>query len=611
MAVRTLGQSSFDRGEISPKYAGNVDLESFQRSLAVCENFIVLPQGMLTRRPGTHFVCEVKDSSKAVRLLPFEYSALDTYIQEWGENYVRFYRNLDDDTFGQILDGSSEIYEVTTTYSEAQIPEIDYIQVSDTMYLAHGEKSPATLLRTDHNNWTLNASPTITAKPGDWNGASTSGEWPKKVTQHQQRLCFASSLSYPRKMWLSRTPSEADGPRLLDFTTGTNADNALVFDLVGTGETQWLASGRALYLGTTDETRTISGNGGFYEPITPASILNRDHANERSSAIKPVRLNNSLFFVSLSKTRLHEFSYAFEDDAFNAPDVTKWSEHIAGPGSNGGIVEIAITRDPVPIIWGCRNDGQLIGMTYDRESGVYAWHRHKIGGTFNGNPWGKVESIASVFMGGRDVLWMVVARTINGQTKRYVEYMEPFHDPVDSNDIASARYLDSCISYTEETATGTFSGGTHLEGEEVQVFADGSRLPEQTMPGSGNIVLPNERTANEVLIGLNAPSLATTLPFDPGSVQGTGRAKEKRPLKAYVDLLNSAELKIGGDKDTLNNTTFMTSQTPIGTVPELYTGIKDLPINSSSGKNAIFSFGADGPLPCNVRAFVLQIETGQ
>ncbi|HCE23298.1 MAG TPA: hypothetical protein DF282_12430, partial [Hyphomonas sp.] len=68
MSVRLLSQFGFDGGEVSPKFAGNSDLERYQRSLALCENIIVLPQGILTRRPGTRFIAEVKDSSKRVRL---------------------------------------------------------------------------------------------------------------------------------------------------------------------------------------------------------------------------------------------------------------------------------------------------------------------------------------------------------------------------------------------------------------------------------------------------------------------------------------------------------------------------------------------------------------
>ena len=353
MAVRTLGQFSFDRGEISPKYAGNVDTDNYRRSLALCENFIVLPQGMLTRRPGTHFVCEVKDSSKQVRLIPFEDSSEDTYICEFGENYIRFYRD-----FGQILNDSDEIYEVTTTYSEASLPSLDFEQVSETMYFAGGGYQIKTLTRADHDDWTFEGTPTITAKPSEWNGSN----WPEYVAQHQQRLVFAATPAKRRKIWLSRTPTST-GPRLLDFTTGTSDDNAQIYDLASKGAAKWLASGRALYLGTTDETRTISGAGGFFEPITPTSVLNRDHANTRSASIKPVRMDNSFFFVAATQKRLHEFSYAFEDDAFNAPDVTKWAEHIAGPGLANKITQVAITRDPRP-----RKRGVCLASSQDRRN---------------------------------------------------------------------------------------------------------------------------------------------------------------------------------------------------------------------------------------------------
>ncbi|WP_417834757.1 hypothetical protein [Thalassospira xiamenensis] len=604
MAVRTLSQFSFDRGEVSPKYAGNADLENYQRSLAICENMVVLPQGMVTRRPGTRFIAEVKDSADTVTFVTFEYSALDTYVLEFGPLYIRFYRD-----FGQILDGSDAIYEVTTTYTADEIQLFDYEQVGDVLYICIGSKSIATLTRSDHASWTLNASPTFTAKPSEWTGTN----WPQRVTLHQQRLCFGSTPAKPRKMWLSMTP-DASGPRLLNFTTGTSDENALVFDIVGKGEMQWLDSGRALYLGTTDETRTVSGSGGFYEPITPTSILNRDHANERSSTIKPVTLNNSLFFVSLSGRRVHEFSYAFEDDAFNAPDITKWAEHIAGPGTDAKIVQIAICRDPVPIIWGCRTDGQLIGMTYDRENGVYAWHRHKIGGTFGGNDWGKVESVASVFMGGRDVLFMCVARTIGGTTKRYIECLEDFHNPVDENDISTARYLDSNIAYSEETAQTEFTGAAHLIGEEVEILADGARLPAATVEdveGDGVITLPNGQSAMEVTIGFNAPFYGQSLPADPGSVQGSGRASAKKVLEAGIDILNTGELKLGKDRETLRDVPFMTTQTLVGDVVPLKTGYEKLEITDYFATDGTFGFGGDGPLPCNIRGFVVEIRTGQ
>tara|TARA_Y100000114_G_scaffold89229_1_gene82757 strand:+ start:3936 stop:5768 length:1833 start_codon:yes stop_codon:yes gene_type:complete len=609
MSVRLLSQFGFDGGEVSPKFAGNSDLERYQRSLALCENIIVLPQGILTRRPGTRFIAEVKDSSKRVRLVPFEYSADDTYMLEFGDSYVRFYRADDEGNIGVIRDGSDAIYEVTTPYDETEIFGFDYQQVEDTLYLTHPAIGIATLTRTDHANWAFNSSPTITDKPAEWTGTN----WPAYITEHQQRLVLAATPAKQRKMWVSMTPNTS-GPRLLTFTTGTGDENALVFNISAKGAIAWLASGRALYLGTTDEARTVSGAGGFYEPITPSSILNRDHANDRSAAIKPVRKNNSFFFLSKSQKRVHEFNYSFEDDAFNAPDITEWAEHIAGAGKNGKITKLAIARDPVPIIWGVRGgDGQLVAMTY-KENSVYAWTRHKIGGSYGGNDWGKVEDIGTVFMDGRDVLWIQVVRTINEQTVRYLEILEDFHDPENDTDIGSARYLDSAISHDAETAFTTFDGLAHLMGEDVELLADGAALPAVTVTddgeGNGVIELPDGIEAVELVAGLNAPFYAQTLPIDPGSAQGSGRSKKKRVTEASLDLLNTSVLQIGKNRETLRDASFMTTQTLVGDLVPMFTGIEALSINDVFDEDGTFGFGGDGPLPCNIRAFVQRITTG-
>lgn len=610
MAIRTLPQFGFDGGEVSPKFAGNSDLERYQRSLALCENIIVLPQGILTRRPGTRFISEVKDSSKRVRLVPFEYSADDTYMLEFGDSYIRFFRADSEGNIGHILDGSDDIYEVVTPYDETEIFGFDYQQVEDVLYLTHPAIGIATLTRTDHADWTFDDSPTITGKPTEWTGTN----WPAYITEHQQRLVLAATPAKPRKMWISRPP-ETSGPRLLDFTaSATTDDYALVFNISAKGAIAWLASGRALYLGTSDEARTVSGAGGFYEPITPTSILNRDHANDRSAAIKPVRKNNSFFFLSKSQKRVHEFNYSFEDDAFNAPDITAWAEHIAGPGKSGVITKLAIARDPVPIIWGVRGgDGQLVAMTYKQDS-FYAWTRHKIGGTYDGNDWGKVEDIGTVFMDGRDVLWLQVARTVNEETVRYLEILEDFHDPENDTDIDTARYLDCALSYSEETALSTFGGIAHLMGESVQLLADGAALPAVTVTddgeGDGEIELPDGLTANELVAGLNAPFYGQTLPIDPGSAQGTGRAKKKRVTEASLDLLNTSVLQVGKNRETLRDASFMTTQTLVGDLVPMFTGIESLSINDVFDEDGTFGFGGDGPLPCNIRAFVQRITTG-
>jgi len=86
-------QSSFSTGEISPLLYGQVEFDNYKSALKVCRNWLPLIQGPVTRRPGTYFCDEVKDSSKAVRLVRFKRSTDQAYLLEFGHEYIRFKRN--------------------------------------------------------------------------------------------------------------------------------------------------------------------------------------------------------------------------------------------------------------------------------------------------------------------------------------------------------------------------------------------------------------------------------------------------------------------------------------------------------------------------------------
>lgn len=84
-------QPSLSAGELSPGLHGRVDIARYQISLATCRNFITKASGGVTKRPGTMFLDEVKDSAAATRLIPFIYSTEVAYLIEAGDEYFRFY----------------------------------------------------------------------------------------------------------------------------------------------------------------------------------------------------------------------------------------------------------------------------------------------------------------------------------------------------------------------------------------------------------------------------------------------------------------------------------------------------------------------------------------
>ncbi|NCW68323.1 MAG: hypothetical protein EBV86_07085, partial [Marivivens sp.] len=103
MARSAPALSTFTAGEISPRLEGRVSIEKYREGLADLTNMIVQPHGGVTRRPGTEYLGEVKDSSVKTRLIPFEFKTSDTYILEFGDQTMRVFRN------GlQVLEGSAK-----------------------------------------------------------------------------------------------------------------------------------------------------------------------------------------------------------------------------------------------------------------------------------------------------------------------------------------------------------------------------------------------------------------------------------------------------------------------------------------------------------------------
>ncbi len=91
MPRTTLSLNSFVSGEFSPRMDGRVDFDKYFSATKTLQNFLVSPQGSASRRVGTKFIAEVKDSTKAVRLLSFTFSTVQTMVIEMGDQYFRFH----------------------------------------------------------------------------------------------------------------------------------------------------------------------------------------------------------------------------------------------------------------------------------------------------------------------------------------------------------------------------------------------------------------------------------------------------------------------------------------------------------------------------------------
>ena len=586
MPRTTLALTSFVSGEFSAKLDGRTDFQKYNSSCKTLENFLVHPQGAATRRVGTQFIAEVKSSAAKTRLIPFEFSTTQTYILEFGNNYIRFFKDK-----GQILSGGSA-YEIATPYATSELFDIKFAQSADVMYLCHPNHDVRKLSRTGHTSWTL-STVSFTGSPSP--AISGADNRPSCVSFFEQRLVFANTNNNPQTLFFSKSGDYEN------MTTGTNADDAMIYTIASNqvNAIRFLKAQRTLIVGTTGGEFTVSADG-TDAAITPTNIAIKRQSSYGSANVDAQPAGNATLFLQRAKRKIRELAYNFDVDGYQAADMTILNDTV----TTSGINEMAYQQSPDSILWCVRDDGVLSGLTYQRAEQVTAWHRHILGGVFgSGNA--VVESVATISGSlNEDELWVIVKRTINGATKRYVECFADFDfDETTSTDF---RFLDSHLTY-DGSATTTLSGLSHLEGQSVSILADGAAHANKTV-SSGAITL--DRSVTKAVVGLSYDSVLQTMRIEGGAAEGTSQGKTKRISKVVLRLFETVGVKVGPSLTNLEAVPFRTTSDPMDTpVSTFIAGDKEIEFNDDFNSDGFIFIKQDQPLPCSVLAIYPTLVT--
>jgi len=530
--------TNFSAGELSGRLFGRVDLSRYFNGAALLRNFITMVEGGVTRRSGTIFAAEVRDSSKRTRIYRFEFSTVQAYILEFSNLYLRFFKN-----HGQV-EVAGTPYEIVTPWSEVMLPDLKFTQSADVLYVCHPQVRPKQLNRLGDSNWTItdydfqdgpylevnetdttltisgtSGSVSVTASSatginsdtgfqatdvgrlirwkdgaGNWTwlgitaftdtlhvtatirGANASATtatkqwrlgawsdttgWPFCAQFAENRLCFGGCTNQPANVWGSRSgnftshaPSDPNGTVASDHAfnifVGDNRVNAI----------RWMDSGKELLVGTQGAEFSLSGGS---NAMSPTNIMPKRQTTVGShSRVGPQRVSHSLLFLNRVGRRVLEMVYDFGLDGYKAPDVSVLAKHLG----TGGFVAMDFAQEPNSTLWLARADGLLVGLTFEKEQEVIAWHGHPIGGD------GIVEDVAVIPdpTGSYNELWLIVRRTIDGVSKRYVEYMDAIFDDNDML-LENAVFIDSTLKYNGLSPNGlTITGSNVLHGEIICV----------------------------------------------------------------------------------------------------------------------------------------------
>jgi hypothetical protein len=379
-------------------------------------------------------------------------------------------------------------------------------------------------------------------------------------------------------------------------------------------------------------------------PIAPTNIAARRVTKIGSANVEPRRTEHTNVFVKRYGRKLIEY---FADANFNklsGPNLADKAEHIV----KAGIAEIAYTEAVTPVIWGRDADGALFGVTYKRDTltttqtaTFVAWHRHALG---SGRT---VESICNgpSADGDLDALTMVTNDADTG-----VRHVEILTDTIDEEaTLADAWFLDNAVRPSSTSSTNTPSDGApyggltinglwHLNGETVQVYADGLDCGDRGTGSTGytdfvvedgSVFVPYGDSVSagcgrglftaafaataDIVVGFTYNSDGQTVrpisPQDSGARNGPALGKTRRNHRYSALLSNTLGVSFGSTFSTLRAAQLRKANgDPIEPLT-MFSGVHSDTIDDNYSYDGMLAWRVSRPWPANIVAISGNIQT--
>ena len=430
---------------------------------------------------------------------------------------------------------------------------------------------------------------TTTSPPEDNIELNTgTDDYPATVTYLERRRWFAGTYAAPQTVWATRNGTASN----LTSSVPSREDDGLVFKLAAQQQhaiRHLIPLSDLLALTVGGEFRIFADGG---PAISPTTLSIKPQGFSGAAQVRPVLTAASALYVQAQGSRVRELAYDSSGTGFyRSNDVSLLATHLFNDYT---LTDLAYTRAPESVLWAVRSDGVLLGLSYVPEQQVFGWHQHTTDGAF--------ESVAVIPEDNADQLYAVVSREVNGRAVRYIERMETRF----FGDQDNAFFVDSGLTY-DGTAATTISGLHHLEGEAVQILADGAVVSGKTVIG-GAVTLPS--AASVVHVGLGYTSDLSTLPLAYESAPAAGQGTTKNVSKVYLRVVASSAFKAGPTFSSLRSNPARQVSDPYDRPPSLQTFEVPLSLDPKWASDGLVCVRQDLPLPLTIAAMALETAVG-
>lgn len=460
--------------------------------------------------------------------------------------------------------------------------------------VASGVSATATVLKRLPN--AVVSSPTYRWSEGAW---SARYGYPAALEIYDQRMAAAATPIEPRTVWFSTAGDFGD------FTPGVEADSAFAYTIAGDNTVNRILNLRRgntglhiFALGEEYSTRSESNA----QVIGPTSAVFSSNSAIGSHTARAISPDGNPIFISRDRRRLIMMNYSFEADANRPVILSRASQHLG----TDPFEQVVWQSSPEPMAWVRRASGDLAVMAFDAAEEVLGWATVPIAG-------GIVESLAITpnATGTADQLTMIVRRTVNGETVRFVETLASVYGLLDgTQDISEACHFYAAAELSPSEPTATLNV-PHLVGQTVYAWTDNGEFGPLTVAVGGDVTLP--AAVGHAFVGLfDATHFAETLDIQAAAADGNTMGRQKRlhakfgvglhnTAQGFIQVVerNFAQAEILGDRRTL-----VPRQVAATLSAQAYSGVAQIPEPSGFAGELALRFYPYSGAPMTVTAIV-------
>lgn len=317
----------------------------------------------------------------------------------------------------------------------------------------------------------------------------------------------------------------------------------------------------------------------FDEPLTSTNLTIRDTMAARG------------VFVDRDEHQAIEVYYSVEAQDYQMRSLMRLNKNLGRPG----ITEMATSRRPDRRLWFVRSDGVLLAKLYDPAENTLGWSRIITDG--------EIESVYVKPASSEDEVMVIVKRTVNGQTVRYLEQFDPIYLAT----AAAANRVDAYVRKEDAAGFTVITGLDHLEGRTVKVWANGASHPDRVVSG-GQITLAYSVTSAVAGIGYEGRYQSSKLLLQAKAGTALGQMTDATTIQFVLNNTTRA-IEYGGDFDLMDQLHDRDLGTLLDNGSGLFTGTTE-PVNvpSDPSRDARVCLRMKSPHPVTINGYIVSAD---